>query len=215
MSNSLILTLSYFFISIVYLAIFIACFIYLFKVKNNSKKEPTERGKYFEDDPFIYYMEGDFCYDHYFTYTMKGAFKDFDLHIKKIKTFCTHMLIIFLLKIIFTFASTFIIIFCENKIINNKKCYNFAYIILFLNIINEILLIIFFFILSGHYFKSKFGGFEKFSKCKYFGGNFQTDYDFVFVVKKKFLVLFILILILIVLGFLQTCSFTRIIRHNK
>ena len=214
MANGVIMTLTYFFVSIVYFGFFIACFIYLFKVKNNSKNQQKERGKYIENDPFIYYMEGDFCFDHYLTYTVKGAFKDFDLRIKKIKNFCTHLLIIFVLKILFSSVYIFTTIFCENKIINNKKCTYFLYILLFLYIVNEILLLIFFFILSGHYFKSDFSGFEKFSKCQYFGGNFRTDYDFVFYVKKKFITLFILILILIVLGFLQTWFFIRIIKKK-
>ena len=61
--------------------------------------------------------------------------------------------------------------------------------------ISAILSIIFGSILAYHYYDSNFDDFIEFSKCKYLTKKFKSDYNFVFVIKKDFVVPYALIII--------------------
>ena len=149
-------------VELAFLIVFIVCIVYLFKVNNNAKDEPTNRGGYITSDPYSYYTEGDFCLDHLEPYVDKGAFKEFDLRIKKIKKFSTILIAILFVKMALSLLASFLGLCCESK-----KCSCFILILLFLSLVAEVLFLIFFIIISVHYFKSKFSKFEKFEECKY------------------------------------------------
>ena len=176
------------------LILIIICLIFLFITISKSKKEPSNRGKYTADEPFNYYTEGDFCIKHYESYTKLGAFEVFDIHIKRIKKFCIYVIIILFIEI-FLIIIQFIINYKLNRA-NYTICGIFVYKIFdFLRYANQTITLVFFIIASVYYFDSEFGEFKKFSKCKYLGKNFKTDYDFIFDVKKFFLVFFIFYII--------------------
>ena len=193
-------TLKYitFIVELAFIVIFLVCIAYLFNVNNNAKDEPTNRGRYIEYDPYNYYTEGDFCLDHLYPYTSRGAFKEFDLRIKNIKKFSAIILIIFFVKNILSILASILGLFCENN-----KCSRFIFILLLLSLVAEILFLIFFIIISVNYFNSQFGRFKQFSKCEYLGSSFKSDYDFVNDLKKNFKIFFILGLISFFLNFLQ------------
>ena len=207
-----------YFISATYLILFIISLVFLFQIKSNSKKEPINRGGYIQTDPLNYYLEEEFCYKHYESFIDKGAFKDFDLRIKKIRKFAIILIVIFFIKMFFVIIIG-ILNKIEEKYNDNKMCKCFKCIILLLYLINELLLLIFFIIISVHYFNSNFDDFDKFSKCRYLGSNFKYDYDFVSVVKKKFKTFFILtiifIIIFIVLNCFQICLVCAEKRNNR
>ena len=178
-------------VELAFLVIFIVCVVYLFKVNQNAKDEPTNRGGYIMYDPYDYYTEGDFCIDHLEPYVSKGAFKEFNLRIKKIKRYSTILIVILFVKM----GLSLLAICCKNK-----KCSCFILILLLLSLVGEVIFLIFFIIISVHYFKSKFNKFNDFSKCKYLGSSFEKDYDFVYDLKKHFKIFFILGLISFVLN---------------
>ena len=186
---------------IVSIIINILCLVWLFKVKNNSKKEPYPRDKYLieGEDPLNYYTEGDFCYDHYYPYLTKGAFDDLDIRMTKIHKYSKALIYIFFIDLMFIILSIILDIISERKEIDCIKCI-FALIRFILSILD----LIFFIILSVNYYKSNFDDFEDFSECKYFiDTDFNKDYDFVFVVKRNFKKFFILTLITIGLNIIE------------
>ena len=185
-----ILTIVTLIVELAFIAIFIACVVFLFKVNQKAKDEPTNRGGYIMYDPYDYYTEGDFCIDRLEPYISKGAFKEFDLRIKKIKRYSTILIVILLVKMGLSLLASILGQCCKSK-----KCSRFILIILLLSLVAEILFLIFFIIISVYYFKSKFNKFDDFSKCKYLGSSFEKDYDFVYDLKKYFKIFFILGLI--------------------
>ena len=188
--------------SIVLITFTIISLVWLFKVKNYSKKEePYHRDKYLieGDDPLNYYTEGDFCYDHYYSYLIKGAFKDLDIRMKKI-----HKYSIYLIKLFFIDLILFFLIIPFRFISQNDKIESIKIILSIFSSIISILELIFFIILSKDYYKSNFDDFEDFSECVYFkDSDFNKDYDFVFVVKNNYENFFFLTLITIGLNFIK------------
>ena len=184
-----------FIIELAFLVVFIVCTTFLFKVNRDAKDEPTSRGRYIADDPYNYYTDEEFCINHYEPYIYNGAFKEFNLRIKKIKKFSIILIVILFVKMAVSILATFLGLCGQSA-----KCSCFIYLLLILSSIAELLFLIFFIIISVHYFKSKFGRFDTFSECKYLGRNFGTDYDFVFDLKKSFKIFFILGIISFVLN---------------
>ena len=177
--------------------IMILCVVYLFKVRNNANEEPENRIKYINDNAYLNeYSEGDFCYNHYTPYLTDGAFKDFDIRMKKIRKFSTALLILFFVSLFLSILSFIIKIMYKSCCNTHEKCIAAILIIIFLaKIIITILSLVFFIILSVHYFKSKFSDFKDFSRCHYLGNGFREDYHFAFVVKNNFLKFFVLTVI--------------------
>ena len=200
MANNKVLAIVTIIVELAFLAIFIACTIYLFKVNQNAKDEPTNRGGYIMYDPYDYYTDGDFCIDHLDPYVSKGAFKEFDLHIKKIKKLSTIIIIILFVTMVLSLFASILGQCCKSK-----KCSCLMLILLFLSLVGEVLFLVFFIIISVYYFKSKFNKFDDFSECKYLGSSFEKDYDFVYDLKKYFKIFFILGLISFVLNLTQIC----------
>ena len=175
----------------VYIAFFVLIIIWLFKLNKNAKNEPKNRNRYITVEPSNYYSEGDFCYDKYENFIVKGAFDSFNLKIKKIKKFSTAVISTIFISIGSMF---FIIIFfflCKNS---DTKFYIFSLLYCFL-IISFILTLAFSIVLAHYYFDCNFRDFEDFSKCKYLTKNFRKDYNFIFKIKNDFKMPFVLILI--------------------
>ena len=169
--------------------------IWLFKVKNNSKKEPYPRDKYIieGEDPLNYYTQGDFCYYYYNSYLTNGAFDDFDIRMTKIHKYSIVLICIFFINLILIILEPIL-----NYISKRKKIEIIKWIFTIIKTCITILYLIFFTLLSVYYDLSKFGDFEDFSECKYFiNTDFNKDYDFVFAVKRHYKVFFILTLITI------------------
>ena len=197
-----------FYFSLIFIII---CLIFLFITIIKSKKEPSIRRKYIADEPFNYYTEGNFCYENYELYTKLGAFEVFDIHIKKIKKFCICVIITLFIEISLIFIE-FIVNNKLNIATNLTRTIFLCKLFAILRSINQTISLVFFVIASVFYFDSKFGEFKKFSKCKYLGRNFKADYDFIFDVKKYFLVFFIFYIISYV--FLQLCSWNKAICYR-
>ena len=186
--------------SLLLFIISILCIIWLFKVKNNSKKEPIDRSTYIDEDYLDFYKEGDFCYNHYNTYIEYGALEDFDIRIKKIKTFSKALLITYFISLILL-----LLIFGLSICLTSETgCLAKILVILFLlYIINLLLNLIFFIVASIHYFKSKWNDFDEFSNCRYLNRHFDNEYDFVYDVDNNYKKFFILNIVSIVLHILQ------------
>ena len=184
------------------LVIVILCIILLFKVRNNAKQEPENRFNYTDDNTFLNeYSEGDFCYNHYTPYITDGAFIDFDLRMKKIRKFSTALLIAYFILLFLLVLSMIIAIMYKTCCNTHEKCISCLLILIFFtNILVFILCLVFFIILSVHYFKSKFNDFKDFSKCHYLGNGFRKDYNFVSVVKDNYLKVFVLNIIFLFLN---------------
>ena len=168
--------------------IMILCVVYLFKVRNNAKKEPQDRIKYINENAYLNeYSEGDFCYNHYNPYMSDGAFVDFDIRMKKIRKFSTSLLSTYFISLILMFLSIVVQIMYKSCCNTHEKCIDAILLIIKIAyIIIWILSLIFFIILSVNYFKSKFSDFKDFSRCHYLGNGFRDDYHFVFVVKDNY-----------------------------
>ena len=92
-------------------------------------------------------------------------------------------------------------ILAKTKLKYKEKCVSIIYLLIFIIIITiAILSLVFFIILSVHYFKGKFDDFEDFSDCEFLTTNFKSDYHFVSVVKNNFIKFFILNIISIALS---------------
>ena len=198
-------------LSLAVIVLSILCIIWIAKVYSNADDEPTDRIKYYYYDengnfidPNSLYVAGEFCFEHYQSFINKGAFEDFDIRMKKIKKFSLATIIIFSISFGITIINLTMIIvglICECRA-------NFFKIIipvfLILSLLSSILALIFFIILSVHYFKSNFDDFDEFSKCEYLNPYFDKDYDFVYVVKNNYLKYFIVYLIIFVLNIVDS-----------
>ena len=190
-------------LGIAVLVLTIVSLAYLVKVKNHAHNEPTNRGYYIDDDPLNYYSEGDFCYDKYRNYESQGAFKIFDIKMKKIRQYSKALLATYIVGLVLSVLSILFNVI-QQLCMPNINCIGcFLLLVNLLNIINSILTIIFFIILSVNYYKGEFGDFEDFSKCSYFNDSFRKDYHFVSVVKDNFKKFFILYLISIILNIIS------------
>ena len=155
-TNAFIVLCSFLF----YLAMIILIIIWLFKIIKNAKNEPTNRSRYIDKDPAFYYEEGEFCYDNYEKFILKGAFDTFGLRIKRIKKFSKAVL-----ATIFISLGPFIlglILVCLKDCHENISSIFIAVFGLFY-IISNILCIAFAIVLAHDYFKSDFSDFKEFS----------------------------------------------------
>ena len=195
-------------LSLAVIVLSILCIVWIAKVYSNADDEPTDRSKYYLDENGYFivlsYVAGEFCFEHYQSFLDKGAFEDFDIRMKKIKKFSLATIIIFSISFGITIINLTMIIvglICECRA-------NFFKIIipvfLILSLLSSILTLIFFIILSVHYFKSNFDDFDEFSKCEYLNPYFDKDYDFVYVVKNNYLKYFIVYLIIFVLNIVDS-----------
>ena len=197
-------------LSLAVIVLSILCIVWIAKVYSNADDEPTDRSKYCVDENgnliilSSLYATGEFCYEHFQSFQEKGVFEDFDIRMKKIKKFSLATIIIFSITFGITIINLTMIIvglICECRA-------NFFKIIipvfLILSLLSSILTLIFFIILSVHYFKSNFDDFDEFSKCEYLNPYFDKDYDFVYVVKNTYLKYFIVYLIIFVLNIVDS-----------
>ena len=202
MANDKVISIFKTLFTLVSFVIIILSIVFLFKVRNNAKKEPQDRIKYINENAYLNeYSEGDFCYNHYTPYMSDGAFIDFDIRMKKIRKFSTSLLSTYFISLILMFLSIVVQIMYKSCCNTHEKCIGaILLIIMIANIIIWILSLIFFIILSVNYFKSKFSDFKDFSRCHYLGNGFRDDYHFVFVVKDNYLNFFVLSIISIFLN---------------
>ena len=188
-------------LSIVILVLSILCLIWIIKVYNQAKDEPINRIKYINEGDGYYdeqYNQGDFCYDHYESFLVIGAFDDFDIRMKKIRKFSLAIIVTFFISFAISLLNLGLVLggtLCPGKILSI-----ISLILGIISIISSLLAFIFFIILSVHYFKSNFGDFEEFENCLYINSYFYNDYDFVYIVKKNYKRYFIVYLIIFVLG---------------
>ena len=174
------------------IAMIILTIIWLFKIIKNAKNEPTNRSRYIDKDPALYYEEGEFCYDNYEKFILKGAFDTFGLRIKRIKKYSKAVL-----ATIFISLGSFImiIIFSCLKDRHEDILSFFVSLLGLIYTISNILCIAFAIVLAHDYLKSNFSDFEEFSRCRYLLKHFKKDYNFIFIIKEEFKMLFIFILL--------------------
>ena len=179
---------------IVYLATFIIIIIGLFKLLHNSKNEPKNRNIYIRKDPSNYYDEGEFCYDNYENFIIKGALDIFDIPIKKIKKY-TQALLSTIFISIGSLAIASILVCIGKSQYNHSLSIGFACCFYIFFILAVILSFVFTILLGYYYFKGNYSDFEEFSRCRYLTKKFKIDYNFIFKIKDEFKMPFILILI--------------------
>ena len=174
---------------ICYLVTFILIIIWVFKLHNNAKKEPSSRNKYIIEDLLTFYTEEEFCYEKYEPFLVKGALDTFDIPSKKIKKYCKALLstiFISLGSIILT-----MVFFClkeRYKFTDKRKkffrsLYYTFYIIFCLGII---LSFVFAIILVHYYSKGDYNDFDEFTRCRYLSKQFRSDYNFVSKIRKGY-----------------------------
>ena len=194
-----------FYLILMYFSILLLIIIWLFTLLNNSKNEPSNWNIYIRKDPSNYYEEGEFCYDNYENFIIKGALNNFDISTKHIKIHARATLgTIFISIGSIIIASIFKCI--AININNNKARYNKlknCFFIIF--IIAFILTIGFSTALVNYCFKGNYNDFEEFSRCRYLTKNFKSDYNFVLKIKNGFNLPFFLIL------FIEICNFIKLI----
>ena len=196
-----------FILSLAILVLTILSLVWLFKVYKNADDEPLNRIKYINEDIGPYdelYNPNDFCYEHYEPFLAVGALEDFDIRMEKIKKYSLAIIILFFAAIILSILNLLLLL-------GGACCSGCAsllgiLILIFtiLKILAPLLSFIFFIILSVHYFKSNFGDFDDFSDCRYLNSYFDTEYDFVDVVKDNYLKYFIVHLIIFVLEIINS-----------
>ena len=178
-----------------YLVTFILAIIWLFKLLINAKSEPTSRTNYIIEERLNFYYEGEFCYENYEPYLVKGALDTFNIPTKKIKKYCRGVIsLIFITVGSFILASVFV---CLGKSsFSNEDCFmglaSLFYLFVFFGII---LTIVFTIILMHYYSKGDYNDFEEFSRCRYLSPKFRKAYKFVFDIKNGYQMPFALILL--------------------
>ena len=201
------------FIFIINVTLIIICLVWLYKIKDNAKDEPSNRIKYIkEDDSSIEeYSEGDFCFKYYTTYLTDGAYKDFDIKMTNIRKYSTYLFILSLISLCLLFIFMVIIFITEKCYSSHKKCFKYFLISsITINIYIDILCLVLFIILSVHYYKSNFGDFRDFSRCHYLNRDFKKDYDCTFVVKNNFTKFFKLFIINFILLGIENYYFYKL-----
>ena len=185
-----------------YIGTLISIIIWLIKLLNNAKKEPSDRNIYIKNNFLNYYEEGEFCYDNLEDFIKKGALDTFGISIKNIKKY-TRALLGTIFITICSLIITLIFI-----IINKWKSHNDIYIGLAscfycILVLAFLLSVIFGIVLAHYYFKGDYNDFEEFSRCRYLTKSFKSDYNFVFELKKGFNMPFVLVLITELFNFLK------------
>ncbi len=191
-------------ISIGSVVILILNLIFLFKIINNCKKEPTNYPSYINEEQLDLYSPKDFCSQKVSLYYEKGAFETFDLRIKKIKIFSRGLVSTIFISLFLSILSNIIVIIAQIRSSNREKIIGVLSVIyLIFTFINFILSIVFFILLCVNYFKSNFGDFKSFSHCEFLNEKFNDDYKFVFNIKDNFKKIIILWIINICLCFVE------------
>ena len=178
-----------------YLVTFILIIIWLFKLLHNTKSEPSNRNIYITKDPSNFYIEGEFCYDNYEAFIIKGALDTFDIPIKKIKKYTKALLATIIITICTNIISTILLRLYECNYSDKDWLMTCGIIFYFLFTLALILSIVFAIILAHYYFKGNYNDFEEFSRCRYLTKYFRTDYNFIFKIKNEFKMPFVLILL--------------------
>ena len=159
---------------------------WLFKIKNFSNIEPTNRDKYIKENALDIYTKDDFCYEHYNTFIKNGTFMDFNINMLLMKYYSNKIINYYFTFIILGFILYIINCFKKNMGGANNCCSIISFLVALINFIYCILILIYFILLSKNYYKSNIDDFERFSKCKYLNKTFNIDYNFVFIVKRNF-----------------------------
>jgi len=134
------------------------------------------------------YTEGDFCYGRKFEFSKNGVFKIFHIRMKEIKKYSIGLLVSKLISMLMILCAA-----CACKAYKDsskdyyadKNMIKFAIIYTILYIINSILNIVFFELLSHNFSDSNFEDFETFSNCAFLTRKFKRKYDFISTVKNN------------------------------
>lgn len=189
----------------IFLILFILNIVFIVPVMENSrKKEPIfEIGSSlvpkYEHKGSLAISEGD-CEKNLYNSLKNGVFETFDLKMKKINSYSTGILIIFVLKIDTSFILLIFLFTPKDKI--DKDCLFVPWAMLIIFIIAILLNFIFFILLSVSLNSSKIDEFKDFGKCFFFDeANFNKTFDFIFSVYKNGKRAFIVDLIYVILNF--------------
>ena len=134
------------------------------------------------------YTEGDFCYGRKYEFSKNGVFKVFHIRMKEIKKYSIGLLVSKLISFLMIICAACAITFYEKSTKGSyadKNMIIFAIIYTILYIINSILNIVFFELLSHNFSDSNFEDFETFSNCAYLTRKFKRKYDFINTVKNN------------------------------
>ena len=162
--------------------------IWLFKIINNAKDEPSHYSQLISNDSLKNYTESDFCYGRKYEYSKFGAFKLFHIQMEKIKKYARGLLATKFISIILSIISI-----CAwwsyNKSYKtstaDKNIFIFSIFFTLFYLANCILNVVFNELLSNNFSQSNFEDFETFSKCAYLKSNFRIKYKFMNKVKKN------------------------------
>lgn len=186
-----------------YLITFILIIVWLFKILLNAKSEPSNRNIYIKKDPSNYYEEGEFCYDNYKNFIIKGVLDNFDIPIKNIRKYAKVLLSTIFISIDSLVITNILINITKSQCISCVKCFFIIFILAL------ILSIAFAIVFAHYYFNGNYNNFEEFSRCRYLTKKFKTDYDFIFKIKNEFNMPFVLILIL------EFCNFFKLLVESE
>ena len=186
---------------IVYFVTFILIIVGLFKILYYAKKEPSNRNIYIRNNFLNYYEEGEFCYDYFEDFIIKGALDTFDISIKNIKKYTRALLGTIFITIFSLIISPILICFSKCKHDESYMWAALCFYVIF--VLAFILNVIFAIVLAHYYFKGDYNDFEEFSRCRYLTRRFKWDYQFVFKIKNAFNMPFVLILITELFNFLK------------
>lgn len=162
--------------------------VWLFKIIKNAHEEPKLFASFVDNDSSSDYSEGDFCYGRKYEFSNLGALKLFNINMDKIKKFSIGLLVskfISILLVIFAAYAKFLYDESFKTEVAEKNILIFSIIYTILYLINCVLNVVFYELLSNKINDSNFEDFEKFEKCKYLIGNFKKKYEFIINVKNN------------------------------
>ena len=162
--------------------------VWLCIIINNAEEEPESFTSFVSNETASNYTEGDFCYGRKFEFSRFGALKLFHICMKEIKKYSVGLLVskfISILLVIFAVIAkiSFECSYKSHVAYKNIKIFGIFFTILYL--INSILNVVFFELLSNNFSDSNFEDFEKFSSCSYLNGAIEKNYDFISTVKNN------------------------------
>ena len=162
--------------------------VWLCIIINNANEEPKSFDSFFSNESPLNYTEGDFCYGRKYEFSKNGLFKVFHIRMKEIKKYSIGLLVSKLISFLMIICAAGAIIAYEKSTKGSyadKNMIIFAIIYTILYIINSILNVVFFELLSHNFSDSNFEDFETFSNCAYLTRKFKRKYDFINTVKNN------------------------------
>ena len=186
-----------------YVVTLIVVIVWLFKLLNNIEEESSGRNFLIRKEPSYYYEEGEFCYDNYESFIIRGALKIFDIPVKKIKKYALALLITIFISIGSLIISAILIAISKYSFYYRDRSICFASLFYCIFVLAFILSIIFAIILGHYIYKGDYNGFEEFSRCRYLSKGFKKHYNFVFDLKNGLSVPFFCIVITEIFNFIK------------